>query len=93
MSTVVIQIGNSDDKLSQAEWSEFVSYVRDAVGQYSEQIHFDGGSKIDAPWQNVCFVSEVSPSNQVRLLDHLRRIRAEYRQESVAVTVGETEFV
>ncbi len=93
MATVVIQIGNSDDKLSQAEWSEFVSYVRDAVVQYSSRIHFEGGSRIDAPWQNVCFVSEVSPSNHVRLLDHLSRIRSEYRQESVAVTVGETEFV
>ncbi len=93
MATVVIQIGNSDDKLSQAEWSEFVSYVRDAVGQYSEQIHFDGGSKIDAPWQNVCFVSEVLSDRHDQLMDELRRHRKVYRQESVAVTVGETEFV
>jgi hypothetical protein len=29
MKTVVIQIGNSDNKLSQVEWSQFVSFVRE----------------------------------------------------------------
>ncbi len=93
MKTVVVQIGNSDNKLSQAEWSDFVCYVRDAIGQHSEIIHFDGGSKHDSHWQNACFVSEVSDDNRERLMSDLRSHRERYRQDSVAVTIGDTVFI
>lgn len=93
MATVVVQIGNSDNKLSQVEWSQFVSYVRDAIGEHSEHIHFDGGARHDAPWQNACFVSEVSSDNQERLMVDIRSHREMFRQDSVAVTIGETAFV
>lgn len=91
--TVVIQIGNSDNKLSQVEWSQFVSYVRDAIGEHSEHIHFDGGSRHDAPWQNACFVSEVSNEKMERLMNDIHLHRAMFRQDSVAITTGETTFI
>lgn len=93
MATVVVQIGNSDNELSQVEWSQFVSCVRDAIGEHSEHIHFDGGSRHDAPWQNACFVSEVSSDKQERLMVDIRSHREMFRQDSVAVTIGETAFV
>ncbi len=91
--TVVVQIGNSDNKLTQVEWSEFVAYVRDAIGANSINIHFDGGSKHDAPWQNACFVCEVCDEHMDELKADLKRHREAYRQDSVAVTIGDTLFV
>lgn len=91
--TVVVQLGNSDNKLTQAEWSEFVSYVRDAIGESSINIHFDGGSRYDAPWQNACFVSEVCDEHLAQLKSDLECYRKMYRQDSVAVTIGDTLFV
>lgn len=93
MATVVVQIGNSDNKLSQAEWSKFVSYMRDAIGKHSEHVHFDGGSRHDAPWQNACFVSEVPGEKLELLMADMRRHRETFWQESVAVIIGETAFI
>lgn len=92
MTTVVIQIGNSDNKLTQVEWSQFVAYTRDEVQAHSDRIHFDGGCRYDAPWQNACFVSEVFTENQEPLREQLRRLAYKFRQDSIAITVGETTF-
>jgi hypothetical protein len=91
--TVVVQIGNSDDKLSQAEWSEFVLRIRDIIGSHSQTVHFDGGSRYDAEWQNACFVSEVQYIFLNMLLEDIKDCRTEFRQDSAAVTVGPTVFV
>jgi hypothetical protein len=93
MVTVVVQIGNSDDKLSQAQWSKFTSWVRNTLNAYSKQIHFDGGSRFDAVWQNACFVCEVKEEDRSQLMDELKYVREHFKQDSVAVTIGPTEFV
>lgn len=46
MKTATIQIGNSDDKLTQSEWSDFVSAIKDAVQRFSERIHFLAAQQI-----------------------------------------------
>lgn len=48
--TVVVQIGNSNNKLSQKDWSCFVSEIDDLIKDYKVQIHFRGGSSWDSPW-------------------------------------------
>jgi hypothetical protein len=93
MTTAVIQIGNSDNKLTQIEWSQFVSSVRDIIVPLSKAIHFDGGSKHDAPWQNACIVAEVASANREALVSRLRGCKEHFRQDSIAVTFGETAFV
>lgn len=100
MSTVVIQIGNSDDKLTQQEWSEFVSDVQDLlITEYNSQIHFHGVSVGSAPWQNACWVIDASkewigePAIVTMLRDELAALAKKYRQDNIAMTVGETEFV
>jgi hypothetical protein len=67
---VYISIGNSDDKLTQREWSEFVSDVDRSVrwwcgesqntasGSRRGCIHGQWLSRPDAPWQNVCWCVE-----------------------------------
>jgi hypothetical protein len=40
MSTVTIQIGNSDDKLKQSEWSDFVTEADSIIGHMSNKLYF-----------------------------------------------------
>lgn len=93
MTTITIQIGNSDDKLSQKEWSSYVTAVAAAVTNSANQIHFAGGSGPDAPWQNFAWVVECTTDQQKRLRTYLQLIRIQYSQEGVAFTVGYTEFI
>ena len=91
MKTLTIQIGNSDNKLTQVRWSEYVAEVRDLVEFHSEEVHFSGGSENWQPWQNVSWVVVVN--EDVHLLSDLSITRKKYNQDSVAITKGQTEFV
>jgi hypothetical protein len=93
MSTITIQVGNTDNKLTQQEWSEFVKSVDVQMGQHP--VHFRGGSSPDAPWQNYCWVIGVTakffrPEDFRNILRHLAK---KYKQDSIAYTTGETEFL
>lgn len=98
MITVTVQIGNTDDKLSQNRWSDFcVSVHRALEGMQSDgdlQMHFSGFARPDAPWQNACWVACVESIAEVATLKQLMRARVkQFDQESIAVTIGETDFV
>lgn len=92
MTTVTIQIGNSDDKLTQSEWAKYVSEV-DEVVRRGTHVHFFGGSPNWYPWQNAAWVivADKSVLNHISL--ELHDIRKKYDQDSVAWTQGETAFV
>lgn len=94
MKTITIQIGNSDDKLTQKEWAEYVKFVGLAVETYAAIIYFSGFSLGGAPWQNAAWV--LTPNSDIDA-QHLRRqlsqIRVEYRQDSIAWTEGQTDFI
>lgn len=87
--TVVVQIGNSDNKLTQAQWANFVSCVRTALSRY--EVHFSGGSATDAPWQNFCWV--FAAHSMDGLVSDLGDIAKTFNQDSIAVTIGTTQFV
>jgi hypothetical protein len=94
MPTLTIQIGNSDDKLTQVEWSAFVSAIRqESILKNCVQIHFAGAPRNDERWQNFCFVVECQPEQVAPLKASLTDIRKVFNQDSVALTIGETEFV
>lgn len=93
MKTLTVLIGNSDNKLTQEQWSFYVNDVRDLVRRHAQEIHFIGGSPFDAIWQNAAFVlvaPTVMAENLVRSLQPLLR---KYGQQSIAVVVGETKFI
>ncbi len=46
-----------------------------------------------SPWQNACWVVDVPQSERESLFDGLKHIAGEYRQDSIAVMVGKTEFI
>jgi hypothetical protein len=81
MTTVVIQIGNSDNKLTQSEWADFVGTVHDAVMCLAGEIHFSGGSTWSAPWQNACWVCLANQDGIHSLKEAMRIACGRYRQD------------
>lgn len=99
-ATITIQIGNSDDKLTQVQWCSYVLDVENAIktafGRKPE-VHFTGGSEADKPWQNYCWVFAIPARDLVTTLQVARavlaKLAAKHNQDSIAMTVGKTEFV
>ena len=90
---LTILIGNSDDKLSQAKWSMYVTRVQNLVRNHATQIHFHGFPNADLPWQNAAWVIKIHERNIETLIEQLTLIRKDYDQDSVAIVRGETEFI
>lgn len=57
----LIQVGNSDNRLTQAEWARFVMEMRDLFHHGGIQIHGEWYAKPDVPWQNANWSVEVLP--------------------------------
>ncbi len=93
MSTFVVLIGNSDNRLTQQEWSQFVAEVRGSVALHAEEVFFDAALPGDAARQSACFVATIDDEGQKHLSRQLDHIRETYRQESIAVLSGETRFI
>ena len=92
--TITILIGNSDDKLTQKEWSSFYNEVNVLTVIHTTTTHFAGASMPDKPWQNACWVVDVSKTHQHAILkEHLDGLRKKYRQDSIAWVEGETKFI
>lgn len=93
MPTITLQIGNSDDKLTQAEWHDYVEAVRTLLGDGPAQVHFFGAPPNWTPWQNAAWVFVLEcgaiPPMQQALVD----IRTRFRQDGFAWTEGETAFL
>lgn len=91
--TVILQIGNTDDKLPQGRWHCYVSDTDVTVDEYATQRHFFGAPENWSRWQNVAWVFSMDEERYDDFIEELREIRGIYEQESVAVTLGNTIFV
>jgi hypothetical protein len=91
--SVAVLIGNTDNKLTQAEWSVFCQDVRDVLASLSTVKHFSGGSDWDAPWQTGCFVVAMTRCNFEKLPTGLLPLVNKYRQDAIAVFGGEVKLV
>jgi hypothetical protein len=93
---VYISIGNSDDKLTQQEWSDFLietDILLDPLGSPIIRRHGVWHSRPDDPWQNACWCVEIEDGDADELRDALRHQARQYRQDSVAFAVADTEFL
>lgn len=99
-SIAYISIGNSDDKLTQAEWARYFSAVAFAVQRAAESpgaaVHGQWASEPASAWQNACWALQL-PTNPVSV-EHLKMRLAElavdFRQDSIAWAVAPTtEFI
>ena len=94
MKTMVIQIGNSDDKLTQKEWSDFVATIGNEIEDWAIKTHFFASSMGHSKWQNACWVVEVEENGGLQALKvGLTEARVRFKQESCAITEGVTEFI
>lgn len=91
--SVHLAIGNTDDKLSSREWAEFIKDVDTQVASIATQA-MRWFSAPDDPWQSACWM--LMFKNEQRLLAAQRtviKLRRQYRQDSVAWTLGEAVFI
>jgi hypothetical protein len=88
---VYVSIGNSDDRLTQAEWSAFCWQVDNLF--HDVEKHGAWYSLPAAPWQNACWCVELAIGYVDDLQAALRSLARDYRQTSVAWAVAETEFL
>lgn len=90
---MAVLIGNSDDKLSQAEWAQFVRSVLDTVCGSADNVHFEGHTPQASPRQSVAVVFEISTDKRHELQGNLKDIKREFRQDSIAWVEGTTLFL
>lgn len=93
MKTITLQIGNSDDKLAQNEWSEFVSDIAALLASKQVTIFFFGCSHGAEKWQNAAWVFGTDNWTSEQIKSGVSFIRTAYRQDSAAWTEAETQFI
>jgi hypothetical protein len=91
--TVYVSIGNSDDKLTQKQWSCFWELVASAVREDSEQVYGDWMSAPVSPCQNACIAFCIERHLVSVLKAELRSLAALYGQDSIAWAEAGTEFL
>ncbi len=79
-----VSIGNSDDKLTQQQWYEFVTDVRVALGRYGIETHGEWFSPSESPFQNACWCVVVPHAARMALQQALARLAHAYGQDSIA---------
>lgn len=92
---VYVSIGNSDDKLSQADWSDFYWHTDEKIRATTTKIHGAWQSVTSARWQNACWCIDVElPATRAYLKHQLKTLGIKYHQDSIAwAEVLETEFL
>ncbi len=90
---VYVSIGNSDDKLTQTEWSDFCYDVEKIISV--TRCHGAWFSRSDSPWQNACWLLEFLSGERIfgPVKTKLALLAPKYRQDSIAWAVAETEFL
>ena len=91
--TVSLQIGNSDDKLTQLQWSDFVTVIGNIIQMHKGEIHFFATSEGSQPWQNAAWIFNVSENSLKILQKHVTETRKDFKQDSVAWLEGITVFI
>lgn len=92
---VYISIGNSDDKLNQAEWANYIASVGTLLAVRCSKIHGVWFSAPQTLWQNACWCVEfINVESETESRIDLRLIREKFRQDSIAwAEVPITEFI
>lgn len=93
--TVYVSIGNSDDKLTQADWATFHGVVDAAIRRVAHRVHGAWLSGSADPWQNACWCFVLVPGSDVTWLrGQLANTAKAYQQDSIAwAEVPETDFL
>lgn len=102
---VYVTIGNSDDKLSQAEWSRFAEQVSVLLHPTNGLTHSLIGAWYSLPhesWQNACWCVRIDgPGEKPDMVQHcvdvikeeLGVLAERFRQDSIVFAVADVEFL
>ena len=90
---VSMQIGNTDGKLTQAEWSDFVIRVKDFLDANGAEIHFFGAPPNYERWQNAAWIFNATATDIGEIRLGITQLRSQYGQDSVAWLEGATQFI
>jgi N-acyl-L-homoserine lactone synthetase len=93
MTTVSLQIGNGDGKLSQSQWHQFVVEMKRLVERHSAKVHFFGAPENWREQQNVAFIFDIEAASIENLEAKVTKLRKRFGQESAAWTEGDTRFI
>jgi len=92
--TIYISIGNSDDKLTQSKWQDYVVAMDNLVDYYIAHTHGRWFSAPDTPYQNACWCIEVDERDLDAIRCELALLAQRFGQDSIALAVvTETEFI
>ena len=93
--TVYVSIGNTDGKLSHAEWAEYWHLTDELLTQLGLTTATFGvwHSLPATPYVNACWAVQIPAIHVDAVRDTLVRVASKFRQDSVAWAVAETEFL
>ena len=91
---IYVSIGNSDDKLTQREWADFIMEVSAKVVSQADRIWGEWFSGPQSPYQNACWCLLFdSPERAGWARQEAITLRKQFRQESIAWATADTEFL
>lgn len=90
---VYIVIGNTDNKLSKKEWSQYQVEFKYVVESLAEKVWGIWYSSPDSFYQNMCVGILLAEENALALRDRLEKLCVKYNQDSIALSTAKTEFV
>lgn len=92
-TTIHVAIGNSDDRLTQAQWSAFVADVDQTIRFWATTVHGYWHSLPDAEWQNAAWAFEIEGVGREDLRKELADAARHHHQESIAWNESTTYFI
>jgi hypothetical protein len=88
---VYVGIGNSDDKLTQAEWAKFTVRTYLTCDRYGAVVGV-WYSNSNSEYQNACIcVTQVKRNSQLKRA--LEALAGEFRQDSISWAEAKTSFI
>jgi hypothetical protein len=90
---IYVSIGNSDDKLSQKQWSEYAIDVAGLVRAWSVELHGEWLSLPHAQYQNACWCFEITEDEVDILKLELETVAAKYNQDWIAWADATLEII
>jgi hypothetical protein len=89
MKLIYITIGNSDNRLGQARWSNFCFSLEQVVGRLADRVFFVGYSLPNSTYQNMCASFHIKDDDVLALRSVLRGLAMDYEQECIALCVSD----
>lgn len=94
MITVYVSIGNSDDKLTQSEWSVFHRTTDSLIRNHCWTVYGAWLSEPSSQWQNACWGFGIDKEQARELAEQLQHLAFRFRQDSIAwASVLRTRFL